>query len=130
MQFAPLKLGTAQNIRGVSTTAIGRAAESAAAEFLQAKGCTVLAQNWRTRWCEIDIVAHRGHTIYFVEVKYRARSNWGAGLDYVTPKKLRQMQFAAEFWVAKHQFRGDYRLAAIELTGTPPHVVRAVNSIE
>jgi len=114
----------------VSTTVIGRAAESAAAEFLQVKGCTVLAQNWRTRWCEIDIVAQRGGIIYFVEVKYRAQAKWGAGLDYVTPKKLRQMQFAAEFWIAKYQFGGDYRLSAVELTGEPPRVVRAVNSIE
>lgn len=130
MQSAPLKLGATQNIRRVSTTAIGRAAEAAAAEFLQAKGCTVLEQNWRTRWCEIDIVAVRENIVYFVEVKYRAKANWGSGLDYVTPKKLRQMHFAAEFWVAKHRFSGDYRLAAIELTGEPPHVVRAVNSIE
>lgn len=130
MQFTSPQLGTAQNLRGVSTTATGRAAEDAAAEFLQAKGCTVLAQNWRTRWCEIDIVAHRGNVIYFVEVKYRAKAAWGTGLDYVTPKKLRQMHFAAEFWVAKHKFGGDYRLAAVELTGNPPHVVRAVNSID
>jgi len=113
----------------MSTTAVGRAAESVAAEFLIAKGCTVLAQNWRTRWCEIDIVAHREGIIYFVEVKYRARSNWGDGLAYITPQKLRQMQFAATFWAARHQFLGDYRLAAIELAGNPPRVTRAVNSV-
>lgn len=130
MQPPPFKLGAAQNLRRVSTTAIGRAAESAAAEFLRAKGCNVLAQNWRTRWCEIDIVATRENIVYIVEVKYRAKANWGTGLDYITPQKLRQMHFAAEFWVAKHHFSGDYRLAAIELTGNPPHVVYAVNSIE
>jgi uncharacterized protein (TIGR00252 family) len=114
----------------VSTTEIGRAAETVAAEFLTAKGCAVLMQNWRTRWCEIDIVAERSGTLYFVEVKYRKSDAWGAGLDYITAKKLRQMHFAAEFWVAKHTFSGDYRLAAIELTGEPPRVVRAINSIE
>ena len=114
----------------MSTTATGRAAEAAAASFLQAKGCTVLAQNWRTRWCEIDIVAHRSGVLYFVEVKYRASGAWGTGLDYITPRKLQQMHFAASFWISRHKFDGDYRLAAIELTGNPPSVVRAVNSIE
>ncbi len=112
------------------STATGRLAEAVAAEFLVAKGCTVVAQNWRTRWCEIDIVATRGASIYFVEVKYRASTNWGDGLDYITPQKLRQMHFAAEFWCATYKFGGDYRLAVVALTGNPPCVVAAVNSIE
>ncbi|HVI69643.1 MAG TPA: YraN family protein [Magnetospirillaceae bacterium] len=111
------------------STAVGRLAETAAAEFLVAKGCVVVAQNWRTRWCEIDIVATRAQAVYFVEVKYRASNTWGNGLDYITPQKLRQMHFAAEFWCAKHKFAGDYRLAAIALTGNPPRVLAAVNSI-
>ena len=114
----------------MSTTAVGRAAEETAAEFLAAKGCTILAKNWRTRWCEIDIVAERDGIIYFVEVKYRAHNNWGSGLDYITPRKLQQMHFAADFWRAKYAFGGDYRLAAVELTGNPPRVVQAVNSID
>jgi uncharacterized protein (TIGR00252 family) len=114
----------------VSTTAVGRAAEDAAAQFLTAKGCTVYAQNWRTRWCEIDIIATRGNVVYIVEVKYRGSAVWGSGLEYVTPRKLAQMRFAAEFWCAKHNWCGDYRLAAIELTGIPPHVTKAISSIE
>jgi uncharacterized protein (TIGR00252 family) len=112
------------------STAAGRAAEDTAAAFLAAKGCAVHEQNWRTRWCEIDIIATRGNVVYMVEVKYRAKDVWGTGFDYITPKKLLQMRFAAEFWCAKHHWRGDYRLAAIELTGNPPYVIRAVNSIE
>lgn len=112
------------------STAVGRLAEAVAAEFLVAKGCEVVVQNWRTRWCEIDIVATRGATVYFVEVKYRASNIWGSGLDYITPQKLRQMHFAAEFWCAEATFTGDYRLAAVALTGDPPRVVAAINSID
>lgn len=105
------------------STAIGRAAEDAAATFLLAKGFQVLSQNWRTRWCEIDIVACKGQKILFVEVKYRANDTWGAGLDYITPRKLQQMHFAAEFWVATHKWTGEYCLSAIDLTDKPPMVV-------
>ena len=101
----------------MTTFDVGRRAEAVAAAYLTRQGCDVLAQNWRTRWCEIDIVACRGQTVYFCEVKYRRRSTWGAGLDYVTPKKLQQMRFAAELWVQDAGWRGDYQLCAIEVSG-------------
>jgi len=103
----------------VTTFETGRRAETVAAEFLQAKGCTVVAQNWRTRWCEIDIVAHRDQLLYFCEVKYRRTSAQGAGLDYITSRKLAQMRFAAESWVHRFAWQGDYQLCAIEVSG--PH---------
>lgn len=106
----------------MSTTARGRQAEEAAATFLRGKGFEIRAQNWRTRWCEIDIVAQKSGYIYFVEVKYRGSDVWGNGLDYITPRKLRQMRFAADFWMAKHGPAYDYRLAAVELTDDPPQV--------
>jgi uncharacterized protein (TIGR00252 family) len=106
------------------STEVGRRAEDAAAHFLQARGYRVCERNWRTRWCEIDIVAVRDSITYFVEVKYRGNTTYGGGLDYITPKKLAQMQFAAEFWCARNQAAGDYRLAAVELTG-PDYTVSA-----
>lgn len=99
----------------MTSTATGRRAEAIAADYLGRQGYRVVAQNWRTRYCEIDLVAHKAGVIYLVEVKYRRRPGQGTGLDYITPQKLRQMRFAAELWVAKHQWRGEYQLAAIEL---------------
>ena len=111
------------------STAVGRAAEDAAVLYLQAAGYTIVAKNWRTRWCEIDIVAIKDEVTYFVEAKYRSSANWGSGLEYITPRKLQQMNFAAQFWAATHKIR-DYRLSAIELTGEPPRVTDFVESIE
>jgi uncharacterized protein (TIGR00252 family) len=89
-----------------------------AAEFLQKRGHRVLAQNWRTRWCEIDIIAQKDQVVYFVEVKYRRSTAFGGGLDYITERKMAQMHFAAEFWLARNQKAAtDYRLAALEVTG-------------
>lgn len=97
--------------------AAGHAAEDVAIEYLQGQGYMVLDKNWRTRYCEIDIVARNKKTVYFVEVKYRRTNSQGSGLDYITPKKLQQMQFAAEMWVSEHRWRGEYRLAALEVSG-------------
>lgn len=107
----------------MSTTSTGRDAEDAAGQYLVKLGYAILAQNWRTRWCEIDIIAKKANTIYFVEVKYRKSHSWGDGLDAITPKKLQQMTFAAEMWVQEHAWSEDYRLVAISTTGIPPSVV-------
>lgn len=101
----------------MTTFDTGRKAEQVAADFLQQKGCTILQQNWRTRQCEIDIVARRGNIVYFCEVKYRAQARQGSGLDYITPKKLAQMRFAAELWVQTNEWQGEYQLCAIEVSG-------------
>ena len=99
------------------TTVIGRQAEDAAADYLKRHGCKIISQNWRNVRCEIDIVAQRNKTIYFCEVKYRANLDQGSGLEYITPKKLNQMRFAAETWVYENDWKADYQLCAIEVSG-------------
>lgn len=98
------------------STSIGNQAEDAAALYLQEKGYAILSRNWRTRVCEIDIVAKKNRVVYFVEVKYRSSNSQGGGLDYITPKKLQQMSFAAENWVQEQKYSGDYQLSAIEVS--------------
>lgn len=95
----------------------GHDAEAIAANYIKKKGFKVLALNWKTKYCEIDIVAEKSKTIYFIEVKYRKNGQWGDGIDYVTTKKLDQMKFAAEMWVNENQWLGQYQLAAISITG-------------
>jgi ribonuclease HII len=113
----------------VSTTSTGRQAETAAADFLQRKGCTIIARNWRTRECEIDIVAQRAGVLYFCEVKYRRTIRQGAGLEYVTPKKVAQMAFAARNWIYAHHWRGPYQLSAIEVSGPQFRVTAAIADV-
>ena len=96
---------------------VGHDAEDVAADYLVNQSYKIIDTNWRTKYCEIDIIAEKDGTIYFTEVKYRKSSVYGSGLDYITPKKLKQMKFAGEMWVSKNNWSGDYQLAAIELTG-------------
>lgn len=100
-----------------STTDVGKRAEDAVAEYLRTQGYKVLEQNWKTRWCEIDVVAQKTSTVYFVEVKYRKNSYQGDGLSYITDKKLQQMSFAAELWVSNHNWQGGYELLGAAVTG-------------
>jgi uncharacterized protein (TIGR00252 family) len=111
------------------STAIGRQAETTAAAFLEARGCRIVDRNWRTRECEIDIIAERDGVMYFCEVKYRASNAYGSGLEYITAAKLRQMRLAARMWVHASNYRGTYRLAAIEVSGPEFRVTAALNDV-
>lgn len=51
--------------------ALGSFGELAALAHLRRRGATLLAQNWRCRLGEIDLVARLGDQILFVEVKTR-----------------------------------------------------------
>lgn len=96
----------------------GREAENEAALYLADHGYEIIDRNWRTRYCEIDLIAKKSNTVYFVEVKYRRNSNYGSGLDSIDKKKLARMQFAAEVWISAQDRQYDYQLAAIAVDHT------------
>ncbi len=71
---------------------LGRSGEDAACAELQRRGYTIVARRYRTRAGEIDIVARDGRTLVFVEVKTRAGTAFGSGLDAVTLRKQAQVR--------------------------------------
>ena len=111
----------------MTTRQIGDKGEQAAADWLTACGHEIVARNWRTRYCEIDIVSVKGEVLYFTEVKYRKNDDFGDGLAAITAKKQRQMRFAAELFLAgKPEYSGmAAKLLAASVSGDPP-VVQAV----
>ena len=121
--------GDSEPAARLSTTRdIGNAGEQAAADWLTADGHEIIARNWRTRYCEIDIVSMKDDVLWLTEVKYRKNDDFGGGLAAITAKKQRQMRFAAELFMAKHpQYEGcDMRLLAVAVEGNPLTVRKQV----
>ena len=112
----------------MTTRQIGDKGEQAAADWLTARGHEIVARNWRTRYCEIDIVSVKGEVLYFTEVKYRKNDDFGDGLAAITAKKQRQMRFAAELFLAgKPEYSGmAAKLLAASVSGDPPAVQAVV----
>ncbi len=113
----------------------GHMAEKVAAEYLQKHDYDVVGLNWRHARAEIDIIARKklgwrryGPLIFF-EVKHRKTDNQGRGLDYITPKKLEQMRFAAELYVSLQCYNGKYTLGGIELSGSDYHITQVLDTI-
>lgn len=106
-----------------TTRMIGNVSEEVAANYLRQEGFTVLERNWKTKACEIDIVARRDDTLYFVEVKHRTNDRQGGGLAAITAKKLQQMKLAARLYA--HFIKddnADMRLAVIATNSQTPEV--------
>jgi uncharacterized protein (TIGR00252 family) len=101
----------------MKTTEQGQKAEAAVADLLDQQGFEVLDRNWKTKVCEIDVIAQRQKVIYFVEVKYRSSAAQGSGFEYVAHQKLSRMDFAAQVWKQTYNWEGDYRLMAAAVSG-------------
>ncbi|HET9811955.1 MAG TPA: YraN family protein [Sphingomicrobium sp.] len=83
----------------------GRGAETIAAMYLRLKGWRILARRARVPGGEVDIVARRGRTLAFVEVKARGSEEAAAfALDHY---RLRRVAVAAERLAPRFMRDGD-----------------------
>jgi len=83
----------------------GRGAETLACWYLRLKGWQILARRARVPGGEVDIVARRGHTLAFVEVK--ARATEGAAAYSLDDYRLRRVAVAAERLAPRYMRVGD-----------------------
>jgi putative endonuclease len=101
---------------------IGRAAEDLVAARLEAAGWDVVERNARTRHGELDIVAHDGDTLVFVEVKAgRVGSAFGPfrPVHAVDRRKQLRIRRLATAWMAERRdapFYSQIRFDAVGVT--------------
>ena len=83
----------------------GRTAETFACWYLRFRGWTILARRARVPGGEVDIVARRGRTLAFIEVKARTDDDAAAfALDHY---RLRRVAVAAERLAPRYLKDGD-----------------------
>lgn len=78
----------------------GHRAETLAAIYLQLKGYRILARRFKTPVGELDLVAKRGRSIVFVEVKGR-RDRTTAAQSIHAQNQARVVR-AAQWWLQRH----------------------------
>lgn len=106
------------------TVDAGARAEAIVAEALRRKNHSVIARNWKTKFCEIDIVSSFEGVVYFTEVKYSKNTSKSSGIDRIDDKKLEQMKFAAEAYIASSSVKCSVRLAVAEVSGEDFRITR------
>lgn len=99
----------------MKTTEIGKKGEVIAVRYLQKKGWQILAQNYRYRRSEIDIIAQDNETTVFVEVKFRQSNAFGNPEDAVNETKQTQIIKGANHFILENDILNDIRFDIISI---------------
>lgn len=84
-------------------------------DYLVQQNYTILEQNWRYKYWEIDIIAKDGDALVFIEVKSRSNSNYGNPADFVDLKKQRNIIKAADAYIEFTAYEGEVRFDIVSV---------------
>ena len=98
---------------------LGTEGEKAASDFLTKNGYKILCCNFRAgKLGEIDIIAHSGEYICFVEVKTRTSTVFGTPSEAVNYKKRENIKKIAWIYIKQHQLQSSFiRFDVLEILG-------------
>jgi putative endonuclease len=98
-----------------SKITIGKQGEELAAAFLEKKGFTVVARNYRHKKAEVDLIVKKDNWLVFVEVKARSSSAYGEPEAFVDGKKARMIFSAAEEFIFANNWHGHVRFDVVSV---------------
>ena len=79
---------------------IGLQAEQQDAQYLQKQGLQLFAQNYRSRFGEIDLIAKDWDVLVFVEVRLRRNQNFGGAAASIDSHKQAKLIATAQIYLA------------------------------
>jgi len=96
---------------------IGKLGEKIAGRFMENKKYQIIANNFKVRGGEIDLVCRRGSLLVFVEVKTRTGLAFGYPEESFNWRKRKKLLFAIKRYLLKTGYQGGWQvdLLAIEL---------------
>ncbi len=113
---------------------IGTWGEAAVAAYLRKRGYTLLAHSYHCRYGEIDLVASKGGTVCFVEVKLRRDVAHGLPREAVTRQKQEKLCKTALFYISAHELDCPIRFDVAEVYadehGAPGRIEYIENAFE
>jgi putative endonuclease len=80
---------------------LGQQAENVIAQWLTKQGYTILAQNYKKRSGEVDVIARKDEVIAFVEVKFRSTNYFHLSQVITLTKQHRIARAARHFLLDK-----------------------------
>ena len=109
---------------------LGARGEAAARAYLQRRGYTIEAVNYRCRWGEIDIVASHGGALVFVEVRTRRSAAFGTPQESVTARKRERLVLAAQHYLQEHGVEPHWRIDLVAVEADGRGAVRRIQHVE
>lgn len=96
--------------------AFGQEAEKRAAAYYRSLGFKVVAQNYRYRKAEIDLIAQKADLLVAVEVKARSSYAFGVPHSFISPKKIKLLVMAMDAYVQQRNLEVTVRFDVISYT--------------
>ena len=89
--------------------------EAIAAEYLRKKRYKLIAQGYRSRFGEIDLIVQDRKNLVFVEVKLRKSADFAAAREYVDRRKQDKIRVTASMFLAQNPTALQPRFDIIEI---------------
>lgn len=99
---------------------VGKRYENLALSYLLQAGLTFIAENIRYSAGEIDLIMQDGHTLVFIEVRFRRSAAFGGAIPSITRAKRQRLLRAASHWLMERDLsldNTDCRFDVFAITG-------------
>ena len=89
--------------------------EALAADFLRKWRYKIVAAGYRSRFGEIDLIAHNKQYLVFVEVKLRKNADFAAAREYVNRAKQDRIRMTASMYLSQNPTKLQPRFDVVEI---------------
>ena len=94
---------------------LGKKGEKLAIDFLIENDYKILEKNYRYLKAEVDIIARKKDVLVVVEVKTRSSDYFGNPQDFITPKKIKLLVSAIDYYVVQRDLEVEVRFDIIAI---------------
>lgn len=106
----------------------GSDAEQLAVSYLQRQRLVLIAQNYRCRFGEIDLIMRDGSVLVFIEVRMRANEQFGGAAASITPAKQAKLLRTARHYLSEINSEPPCRFDAVLLSGTAGQAIEWIKN--
>lgn len=89
--------------------------EAIAAEFLRKKHYRIIANGYRSRFGEIDLIAQNRRFLVFVEVKLRKSAGFAQAREFVDSRKQDRLRMTASIYLSENPTNLQPRFDVVEI---------------
>ena len=94
---------------------LGGWGEALAAEYLRKKRYEIVAQGWRCKFGEIDLIVKNRKYLAFVDVKLRKSDRFATAMEYVDRRKQDRLRMTASLYLSRNETKLQPRFDVIEI---------------
>lgn len=106
----------------------GSDAEQLAVSYLQRQRLVLVAQNYRCRFGEIDLIMRDGSVLVFIEVRMRTSEQFGGAAASITPSKQAKLLRTARHYLSEINGEPPCRFDAVLLSGTAGQAIEWIKN--